>query len=489
MLHMLRSMVGENNFFAAITTYFTENSFLNTVSRDLWKHLEQPARERGLLKRGVTIQSVMETWVNNSGFPEVSVVRDYESNSVTLYQFRFGWQWTPNNTEEAAMMWPLWISYHSPGIPDSSRGELLSAVRSQRINLPLQLYQKPVVFNKEAGSYIRVRYDARSLCKLAKLLKENHTRMSVVERAQLLEDVTPLSMPNPKCKPCGIAGWVHMMEYLKGERNLVPWKIAIRKMVMLYATLKGQRVQQTFYYWMMSLTRPYFIERGYKMENEKTEEEKLLKQTMFNLDCLTLSTNPSSPCVKEAFSQFKGWIARSGNSTINPISPYLRKDVYRTVLKFSSSVEDANFILGKYEEAKKLRFRHLEHFKQLKAAYTEFVQDEAKGSEEARSLSEGDHSMDTFCSNVIDNELNLRDADAGIKVLQDCWFKIQKSQGDGAYPFKDIYHIGKTSLRKRGSGQNSFKKSARIFCDCSSVGFLLSFEYILWICSIICWRC
>ena len=67
MLHMLRSMLGDKAFFSAITSYFTKNAYSSAVSRDLWKHLEQPARERGVLDGDSTIQSIMETWVNNSG--------------------------------------------------------------------------------------------------------------------------------------------------------------------------------------------------------------------------------------------------------------------------------------------------------------------------------------------------------------------------------------------------------------------------------------
>ena len=35
-----------------------------------------------------TIQSMMEMWVNNSGFPEVNVVTDFKKNSVSVYQYR-----------------------------------------------------------------------------------------------------------------------------------------------------------------------------------------------------------------------------------------------------------------------------------------------------------------------------------------------------------------------------------------------------------------
>ena len=448
MLHMLRSMLGDKAFFSAITSYFTKNAYFSAVSRDLWKHLEQPARERGVLDGDSTIQSMMEIWVNNSGFPEINVIRDYESNSVTLYQFRFGWLWEPNDTEEAAMTWPLWVSYHSPALIGSNGGKLLPAVRSQQLNLPGSLAGKPIVINKEAGSYFRVRYDARSLCKLAKLLRDNHTRMAVVERAQILEDMTPLSMPNPECKPCGIAGWAHMMEYLKKERNFIPWRIALTKFEMLHRTLSGQITQQKFYDWMVSLTHPYFVEHGFKMDNEKTEEEKWLKRDMFEFACLKISTNLHSPCVREAFSQFRGWMAVSSNSTLNPISPYLRQHVYKTVLKYSRSEKEVDFILRKYEEAKKLRFRYLEHFNQLEAAYLEFVVDKRpKQASLARSLAGHDHSMDTICSIVMNNQIDVKDADTGIKVIQDCWYKMRKSQGTKVV---ERIHCRKFILYKKG---------------------------------------
>ena len=127
-LHMLRSMLGDEAFFSSITNFFTENAYSSAVSRDLWRHLEEPAKKSGLLDAvNMTMQNMMEIWVNNSGFPEVNIVRNYESNKVTVYQYRLQWSWKENETEEAAMLWPLWITYHSPGSPSSAEGKLLHA--------------------------------------------------------------------------------------------------------------------------------------------------------------------------------------------------------------------------------------------------------------------------------------------------------------------------------------------------------------------------
>ena len=124
-LHMMRSMLGDEFFFLSVTNYFKENEYSSAVSRDLWKHFEEPAKKTGLFDVvNMTMQSMMEVWVNNSGFPEVNIVRNYERNTVTVYQYRLQWSWKQNETEEAAMLWPLWLTYHSPGV---SEGKLLPA--------------------------------------------------------------------------------------------------------------------------------------------------------------------------------------------------------------------------------------------------------------------------------------------------------------------------------------------------------------------------
>ena len=119
MLHMLRSMLGDAAFFSSITDYFTANAYSSTVSRDFWKHLEEPAKKSGLLNNtNLTIQSMMGIWVNNSGFPEVNVVTDFKRNLVTVFQYRLQWKWTSNDTREAAMLWPLWMTFTTWGLDE-----------------------------------------------------------------------------------------------------------------------------------------------------------------------------------------------------------------------------------------------------------------------------------------------------------------------------------------------------------------------------------
>ena len=305
----------------------------------------------------------------------------------------------------------------------------MPAIQSQEMDLPKQVHDKPVVFNKEARSYFRVRYDGKSLCKLAKLLREEHTRMSAVERAQLLDDLAPLAMPNPNCKPCGIAGWVHMQDYLKKERDYIPWKTALYHLERLKGMLEGTLAETKFGKWMESLIQPYFDDRGYGMDNEKTEGEKLLKQHMVRYACLRSDADISSPCVKEAFTQVNGWM--SADLSRNPISPYLRSTFYKTVMNFSSIEKDPEiviFFLRKYEDAKKLRFRHLEHFQQLHNTYMQYSLTKLSKNNtrsEHEETTGMDDNMDALCSSVATTKMSVDTTDLGINVLKRCWYKLQ----------------------------------------------------------------
>ena len=112
---------------------------------------------------------------------------------------------------------PLWLTFHSPLAEKSRGGQLLPAKRSQvdlvetkkknkrekvflpsddqlawdtqsvasnvqqGVDLALISFEATDVFQtlRDAGSFMRVQYDSRSLCQLARLLRENHEKIPV----------------------------------------------------------------------------------------------------------------------------------------------------------------------------------------------------------------------------------------------------------------------------------------------------------------------
>ena len=308
---------------------------------------------------------------------------------------------------------------------------MFSALRSQEMSLPASA--GAVIFNWEASSYFKVRYDAASFCKVVAILRNNHTNIPIVERAQLLDDQAPLAMPNPNCRPCGIAAWFHMQEYLKKERDYIPWRIALNHLERLRKMLAGPLMGTRFTRWMDNLVQTYFDHRGYGMERENTENQMRLKRRMVDYACNRADTAFSLPCREEALAQVKVWM--KSNSSKNPISPFLRNAFYKVVwieasMEGNSEVVDS--FLKKYEEAKTMRFMRQEHFMQLKEAYDMYTII-ASDSEEAGIIKGGEASqrgleMEIFCSTIVDDKFSSDLPEVGHKTLRKCWHKIKESE-------------------------------------------------------------
>ena len=279
---------------------------------------------------------------------------------------------------------------------------------------------RAVIFNTGASSYFRVRYDARSLCKVVGILRENHTKIPAVERAQLLEDNAPLALPNPGCKACGIFAWFHMQDYIRIERDYAPLSTAVGHLERLRRMLNGTLLEKRFTRWMDALIQPYFDDRGYGMENENSEDQKLLKQDMVNYACWVRRHDDfSKPCREEAWTQVNAWM--KSTSSKNPISPYLRRSFYavgwtRAVKEGNSEMID--FFFRKFEEAKTVRFMHQEHFRQLKRAY-EFYMREVLDIMAQNKTGEHGSRIEDVCSTIMKEQISEL-PETGLKVLKQC---------------------------------------------------------------------
>ena len=53
---------------------------------DLWHHLSEQAKEDGSMPKDLSVKEVMDTWTLQSGFPVVTITRDYHRNSALVSQ-------------------------------------------------------------------------------------------------------------------------------------------------------------------------------------------------------------------------------------------------------------------------------------------------------------------------------------------------------------------------------------------------------------------
>lgn len=60
--------------------------YASATRDDLWQALTEQAYEDSLWPRDITVKAVMDTWTLQTGFPLVTVTRNYENRTVTISQ-------------------------------------------------------------------------------------------------------------------------------------------------------------------------------------------------------------------------------------------------------------------------------------------------------------------------------------------------------------------------------------------------------------------
>ena len=167
----------------------------------------------------------------------------------------------------------------------------------------------------------------------------------------------------------------------------------------------------------------------------------------------------SSICIDEALAQFTGWM--NNNSSKNPISPYLRGTFYQAVVRISVKEENKSiidFFLSKYEEAKRLRFRHLEHFQRLRRAYVinSILLNKIRSSQKEETETRGfEMDEDTLCASVDGDKESFDTADIGIQALKRCWYKLKKKD-DAPKKVKEL--VGEVLSKKEIESLENWEK-------------------------------
>lgn len=61
-------------------------SYTNAEQDDLWRELTAVSQEYKVLTRNVTVKEIMDTWTTQTGYPILTVTRDYTDKSLTISQ-------------------------------------------------------------------------------------------------------------------------------------------------------------------------------------------------------------------------------------------------------------------------------------------------------------------------------------------------------------------------------------------------------------------
>jgi aminopeptidase N len=134
LLNMLKSYVGEDAFRAGLKAYFEKHAYGNTEGTDLWAAISEAS--------GQDIAAFMNPWLEQSGFPLISIRQ--EDNNITLTQEHFS---DDPRQADPDRHWP--VPLFAAGVP-ARLDKREANIRSQE--------SKPLILNTGARGHYLVRY-------------------------------------------------------------------------------------------------------------------------------------------------------------------------------------------------------------------------------------------------------------------------------------------------------------------------------------------
>lgn len=82
----MNMFLGEDVFQKSVSNYLKKHRYGNADQDDLWNALTQEAQAVGVLPSNITVKMIMDTWTVQTGYPLLTITRDYEKKTVTVSQ-------------------------------------------------------------------------------------------------------------------------------------------------------------------------------------------------------------------------------------------------------------------------------------------------------------------------------------------------------------------------------------------------------------------
>ncbi|KAL6480693.1 hypothetical protein MHYP_G00117260 [Metynnis hypsauchen] len=315
-LRMLSDFLTEPVFLQGLKTYLNTFAYKNTVSSDLWDHLQRAVDTNGTVLLPTTVGEIMDRWVLQMGFPVVTIntatgqlsqkhfLLDAQSVVDTPSQFDYEWIVPVNWMKSGVEQTPVWLlersAFHSEMRTVGGDWVLLN------LNLP---------------GYYRVNYDVENWERILNQLNSNSQAVPVINRAQIVDDAFNLS--RVKLIPVSLA--LNTTKFLSKETAYLPWQSALNNLDYFYLMFDQTDVYDSMQVYLRKQVTPLF-EHFRNITTDWTEipDGHTDQYNQVNAIRVACSTGVDG-CQNLTAEWFTQWMQHPEQ---NPIDPNLRSTVY-----------------------------------------------------------------------------------------------------------------------------------------------------------------
>jgi len=279
------------------------------------------------------VKTIMDTWTLQKGFPVITVIRDYDSNSATVSQSRFLVTFSPEMKEtkagEHTYRWwiPLTFTEADGNFNNTNTRDWMenSTHTKQVTGMPNR--NTAVVFNVQQTGYYRVNYDQRNWELLSKQLRRDHTTIHVINRAQIMDDSLNLA----KSGLLSYTTALKLTSYLDREVEYIPWVSALSGLSYLNKMLKRTPAYGDFKRYMLRLIDPIYTKLGFTEKKDDSHLDILLRRKVVYWAC----SMGNKDCNQRAREKFSDWMQTQDpdGEGRNPVSVNLKYETYCTAIE------------------------------------------------------------------------------------------------------------------------------------------------------------
>ncbi|XP_043263382.1 uncharacterized protein LOC122403732 [Colletes gigas] len=215
-LWMMSHMMGEEVFRNGLLKYIDAHEYGSVMSDDLWEAMQSALNETDYAN--IEVKEVMDSWIEQTGYPLVTVTRNYTTGDATIRQ-----EPSPFSRDRTSRKWWIPINYATKSEPDFSKTKPTHWLRPSDENITIKGIEVDdwLIVNLQHTGYYRVNYDVTNWNKILEYLNsDNYTKIHVGNRIQLIG--TAWSLVNLKQLHSSV--FVELINYLHRETDPVVWK-------------------------------------------------------------------------------------------------------------------------------------------------------------------------------------------------------------------------------------------------------------------------
>lgn len=310
-IRMIRFVLGEETFRHGLIDYLNGLRYKSAVHGDLWEALQKVAVREGK-HIPFSVKDIMDTWILQMNYPVVMVTRN--KHNLRVQQKRFLLNKDSNVTEKFSSpfnyIWMIPLTYTtSKELNFDKTGDSVIWLDKQSIDIVDQSLPATdnswYIFNLQQNGVYRVNYDMSNWLALIDTLKQDHKKIPVVNRAQIINDAWNLA----KAQELPITIALDTLNYLNKEDDYVPWSAVIRELGYVDDMLSTTDIYGEFQNFIKMKVSEPFKKHGLNFANLTHLE--IYAVTAF---VQTACSYGVESCINQAKMLFKEWMKRPENN-------------------------------------------------------------------------------------------------------------------------------------------------------------------------------